>query len=86
MLDNLEFPLLDASNVDWLEKGFDEEEVKGAVFNCEGEKAPGPDGFALAFFQIFWEDIKGDIMEFMREFHDRENSLAYRCVLHHLNC
>ena len=70
-LDNLEFSLLDAVNADWLEKGFDEEEVKEAIFNCGGEKAPGLDGFPLAFFLIFWEDVKGNVLDFMREFHER---------------
>lgn len=57
--------------MDWLEKGFNEEEVKEAIFNWWGEKAPGPDGFPQAFFQIFWEDIKVNVMDFMREFPKR---------------
>eukprot|EP00268_Persea_americana_P008169 TRINITY_DN13144_c0_g1_i12.p1 TRINITY_DN13144_c0_g1~~TRINITY_DN13144_c0_g1_i12.p1 ORF type:complete len:489 (+),score=85.97 TRINITY_DN13144_c0_g1_i12:613-2079(+) len=70
-LDNLDFISLEESDSDWLEKAFDEEEVKAAVFNKKGEKAPGPDGFPLAFFQRFWEDLKVDVMEFMTEFHGR---------------
>ena len=70
-LDNLEFPLLDAVSADWLEKAFDEEEVKEAILNCGREKAPSLDGFPLAFFQIFFKDIKENIMFFLREFHER---------------
>ncbi|KAM6550152.1 hypothetical protein CsatB_021828 [Cannabis sativa] len=34
-----------------LERPFDEEEIRRVVFDCEGNKAPGPDGFSLAVFQ-----------------------------------
>ena len=70
-LDNLDFIPLEETDSDWLEKAFDEEEVKVVVFNMKGEKAPGLDGFPLAFFQRIWEDIKVDVMEFMTEFHAR---------------
>ena len=30
---------------------FTEEEVKIAIFECDGNKAPGPDGFLMAVFQ-----------------------------------
>ena len=29
---------------------FSEEEIKSAVFDMEGDKAPGPDGFPAEFF------------------------------------
>lgn len=34
-----------------LEEPFLEDEVKKAVFECDGFKAPGPDGFTLALYQ-----------------------------------
>ena len=34
----------------WLERPFTEDEVKDAVFACDGSKAPGPDGFSMAVF------------------------------------
>ena len=70
-LDTLEFPTICAADADGLEKDF-EEEVKAAVFNLGRDKAPSPDGFPLAFFQIFWEVIKVDVMNFMKEFQDRD--------------
>ena len=33
----------------WLERPFDEAEVKTTIFDCDGDKAPGPDGFTLDF-------------------------------------
>lgn len=32
-----------------------------------GDRATGPDGFPMVF-QIFWEDIKQEIMNFMFDF------------------
>ncbi|MGV7343231.1 hypothetical protein PJI17_31530, partial [Mycobacterium kansasii] len=46
-------------------------EVKGAIDELEGDKAPGPDGFPIIFFQTFWDILKGDLLEFIAEFHDR---------------
>jgi mannosylglycoprotein endo-beta-mannosidase len=33
---------------------FTENEVRGAVFQMEHNKAPGPDGFLAEFYQVFW--------------------------------
>ena len=71
-LDNLQFSMIDEASASWLEKNFDEEGVKAAVFELRGDKAPDLDGFPIAFFQFFWETIKQDVMQFMREFHERQ--------------
>jgi hypothetical protein len=34
------------------------------------DKAPGPDGFSLAFFQVCWSILKEDIMNIFNYFHD----------------
>jgi hypothetical protein len=36
-----------------------------------GDKAPGPDGFSMAFFQDCWEVIKEDVMAVFEEFYTR---------------
>lgn len=51
------------------------------VFNLGGDKAPSPDRFPLAFFQRFWENIKVDVLNFMREFHDRGKVANYQSIL-----
>lgn len=33
----------------WLEREFEEEEIKEALLDCEGNKASGPDGFNFIF-------------------------------------
>ena len=35
-------------------------------------KAPGPDGFPVEFYQKFWETIKGDLMSMFHELHARD--------------
>jgi len=48
---------------------FTEAEVKVAVWDCDSFKSPGPDGVNIGFIKDFWEDIKGDVMRFISEFH-----------------
>ena len=57
-------------DVDALEAQFAEEEVHGALLGCSGDKALGPDGFTMAFWQFTWDFVKEDVMSFFREFHD----------------
>ncbi|CAL5437950.1 unnamed protein product [Camellia sinensis] len=59
----------DIEDVELLEADFLEVEVEAAVKSCEGNKAPGPDGFNLMMFQKCWQIIKSDVLNFMREFH-----------------
>ena len=47
----LDFDLIDPIDQDLLERPFDREEVVQVVQNMQGDKAPGPDGFTMAFFQ-----------------------------------
>jgi hypothetical protein len=44
---------------------------KTKVFALKGDKAPGPDGFSMAFFQACWEVLSPDIMEVFSDFHER---------------
>jgi hypothetical protein len=48
---------------------FSEAEVKAAVWDCDGYKSLGPDGIPLCFIKDFWQDMKGDILRFVLEFH-----------------
>ena len=54
----------------WFERPFIEEEVKDADFDCDGNKAPGPDGFSMALFQSQWDTVKPDIIKVFEEFHN----------------
>ncbi|MCH84310.1 cysteine-rich receptor-like protein kinase, partial [Trifolium medium] len=52
-----------------LERLFDEEKVKQAVWECDSLKSPGPDGVNFGFIKEFWADVKGDFMRFLLEFY-----------------
>ncbi|GJZ85653.1 putative RNA-directed DNA polymerase [Tanacetum coccineum] len=44
------------------------QEIKDAIWDCGGDKAPGPDGFTFKFFKKHWEFIKDDIIAYVKEF------------------
>ena len=69
MVDGLEFSSLREDDREWLERVFEEDEVFSAINSTNGDKAFGPDGFTIAFFQKCWEVIKKDVMRFLHEFH-----------------
>jgi len=54
---------------------FTEAEVKSVVFQMEHNKAPGPDGFLVEFYQVFWNLIKDDLMALFTDFHKEELNL-----------
>ncbi|KAF7826851.1 ribonuclease H [Senna tora] len=53
------WPHVDQSTWDRLSSPFLEEEVKRAVFNIGGTKAPGSDGFPASFYHQNWSTISG---------------------------
>lgn len=52
-----------------LEAAFTEEEIWSALKECDGNKAPGPDGFNLSCIQKCWKLMKGEIVQLMHDFH-----------------
>ncbi|RVW24169.1 UDP-glucose:glycoprotein glucosyltransferase [Vitis vinifera] len=59
-----------------LEMSFTEDEVFDALLGCNGDKAPGPDGFSMAFWQFSWDFVKVDVISFFRNSMKTTN-LAY---------
>lgn len=51
----------------WLEREFEEEEILDVVNGMDKDKAPGPDGFTLTFFQDCWDVVRDDIMKVFAE-------------------
>ena len=39
-----------------------------AISGLNGEKAPGPDGFAIVLWSFSWEFVKDELMGFFKEF------------------
>jgi hypothetical protein len=49
-VDGLSFQSIDANESTWLKMEFEEQKVWEMVRGLNGDKAPGPDGFTIAFF------------------------------------
>ena len=71
----LDIPQISQEENDALISEFTETEVRDAVFQMEHNKAPGPDGFLVEFYQVFWNLIKDDLMAFFTDFHKEDLNL-----------
>lgn len=45
-------------------------EIKSAVWECDGNKAPGPDGFNLSFIKRYWGLLEADFLDVFKYFHN----------------
>ncbi|XP_058750847.1 uncharacterized protein LOC131623866 [Vicia villosa] len=62
---------LNDDDCNWLERPFSEEEIKEAVWSCDGNKSAGPDGYSTEFFKQNWELLKGDVFKLVEDFHNK---------------
>ncbi|XP_058733340.1 uncharacterized protein LOC131604946 [Vicia villosa] len=62
-LRGINFNSLSYEDSSGLEKPFEEDEVKEAIYSCDGNKSPGSDGFSLEFYKRNWSIIKEDFMK-----------------------
>ncbi|XP_068474698.1 uncharacterized protein [Phaseolus vulgaris] len=69
-LDGVEFKSLSEEDNASLIASFTEEEIRNAVWQCEGTKSPGPDGFNFNFLKKSWDFIKEDIVAAVCLFHE----------------
>ncbi|KAJ9560860.1 hypothetical protein OSB04_006020 [Centaurea solstitialis] len=72
------FKKLSSQDIHMIERPFSMEEIKEAVWDCDGSKAPGPDGFNFNFIKKFWEVIKKDIFAAVKNF-ERTKKLSRGC-------
>ena len=63
-MDGLDFACIEEEERLSLEKEFTKEEVIQVLREMEGDKAPGPDGFTVAFFHKCWSVVEKDVMDF----------------------
>ena len=54
-----------------LELPFTEAKVQAALMDMNGDKAPGPNGFTLSFWQSCWDFVKEEILEMFKEFYEQ---------------
>ncbi|XP_075645160.1 uncharacterized protein LOC142616177 [Castanea sativa] len=72
-MDGLEFASIEEDDRVLLEKEFSKEEVFQVLKEMEGDKAPGPDGFTMAFFQKCWSVVERDVMDFFEDFYSHSS-------------
>jgi mannosylglycoprotein endo-beta-mannosidase len=44
------------------------EELKQSVWDCDGSKSPGPDGFNFKFYRLAWNFIVDDLLDLVKNF------------------
>ena len=67
-IDGLDFACLDEDDRYSLERDFEKKEILEALMEVEGDKAPGPDDFTMAFYQKCWECTRTRCYGFFRRF------------------
>ena len=60
-VEGLEFDQIEEAERGWMERRFEKDEIIQVVRNMEGDKAPGLDGFFMAFFQHYWRVVESDV-------------------------
>jgi hypothetical protein len=84
-MENQAFSSIDEEEKMWMERDFEEVEVWEVVKGMDGDKALGPDGFTMAFFQSCWAVVKQDVMaDFFRVLSETaisEELECYFCVV-----
>jgi hypothetical protein len=69
-VDGLPFASIGENERVVLERRFDKEEIVQVLKDFQGDKAPGPDGFTMAFSQKCWRVVEKDVMDFFDEIYD----------------
>ncbi|GJY65533.1 putative RNA-directed DNA polymerase [Tanacetum coccineum] len=67
------FRKLSSFDASFLKSSISLEEIKLAVWDCDGTKAPGPDGFNFKFLKAYWDTIKDDFLRCIKYFEETGN-------------
>ena len=67
-VDGIDWQPIPTHLAEWLDRPFEEDEIKRAIQECDENKASGPDGFSLELFKSQWEIMKDDVMSVFCEF------------------
>lgn len=70
-LDGVHFLSISPQIQTWMEREFETDEVDKVLRECEGDKAPGPNGFSFSVTKAEWEFLREDFYEMLTEFHSR---------------
>uniref|UniRef100_A0A2N9EQD7 Reverse transcriptase domain-containing protein n=1 Tax=Fagus sylvatica TaxID=28930 RepID=A0A2N9EQD7_FAGSY len=70
LADGITFDTIGVGDRDMLDRPFELDEVVQVLKGLQGDKAPGPDGFSMAFFQKCWQVVETDVMAFFGEVYE----------------
>ena len=68
-VEGLDWSPISAESAFRLDSPFTEEEISKAIFQLDGDKALGPNGFTIAVLQDCWDVIKEALVRVFAEFH-----------------
>jgi hypothetical protein len=68
-VDGLAFDSISEDDKFWLERPFEKEEIIKALKEMKGDKAPGSDGFTMAFYLHCWRVVEADLLAVFADFH-----------------
>ena len=69
----LQVKQISQSEVEVMELPFSESEIHAALMEMNRDKAPGPDGFMVAFWQNCWEFVKEEVLDMFKEFYEQNS-------------
>lgn len=72
-MEGCRFNQLSLEEENQLEEAFLMEEMKGEVWEYDGDKFLGPDEFNFNFIRKCWNSLSRDILNFMTDFHGKAN-------------
>ena len=76
-VEGLEFDQIERLEREWLERRFEKEEILQVVKELEGDKAPGPDGFSIAFYHHCWRVVESDVLAMFEKFYQHSKFEKY---------
>ncbi|RVW20369.1 hypothetical protein CK203_113577 [Vitis vinifera] len=69
----LQLKQISQSEAEVLELPFSKSEIHATLMEMNGDKAPGPDGFTVAFWQSCWEFVKEEVLDMFKEFYEQNS-------------
>ena len=68
LVEGLEFDRIGNLEGVCLERKFEREEILQAISDLDGDKAPSPDGFMMAFYHHCWKVVENNVLAVFEEF------------------
>ena len=72
-IERLQIDRINQQEAEILEVLFTETEIHTTLMEMNGDKAPGPDGFTITFWQNAWDFTKEEILDMFKEFHEHNS-------------